>query len=724
MAEKEATVYIVDVGRSMGECHNGRPVTDLDWAMRYVWDRITTTIATGRKTATLGVVALRTDDTVNDLEGDPNFANISVLLGLGQALMPDVRKLRESIKPSHTNKGDAVSSIVIAMQMIITFCKKLKYKRKIVLVTNGSGVMSGDGLDQITEKIKEDNMELVIIGADFDDLEYGIKEEDKDSRKAENEALLRKLAEDCDGVFGTLQQAITELELPRIKVTKSMPSFKGFLQLGNSNDYDTAVRIPVERYFRTYVAKPPSASSFVLRSGASAGQEESGSSATVTAPGASQPSEENTLTAVRMSRTYQIKDDSAPGGKGDVERDDLAKGYEYGRTAVHISQIDENITTLETFAGLELIGFVQKNKYDRYLHMSNTNVIIPQRANDKAALALSSFIHALFEVESYAVARLVTKEAKPPFMVLLAPSIEPDYECLIETQLPFAEDVRSYRFPPLDKVVTVSGKVVTEHRNLPSHSLQDAMSKYVESMDLEYKNDDGELVNTLPIEYSYSPLLHRIESAVRHRAVYPKDPVLDPSDRLTKFAEPVEEMVNKSQPYLQKLMTIADVKKVPPKTKGRKRQREAEKPLSGLDVDALLNQEPKRAKLSPENAIPEFKQLLSRADSVEVILDAVKQMAGIIENLIRHSLGDANYDRVIEGLGTMRDELVDYEEPAAYNDFLRKLKEKILGEELGGDRKELWWLIRRKKLGLIDKEMSERSEVEAKEAKEFLSSSE
>lgn len=97
-------------------------------------------------------------------------------------------------------------------------------------------------------------------------------------------------------------------------------------------------------------------------------------------------------------------------------------------------------------------------------------------------------------------------------------------------------------------------------------------------------------------------------------------------------------------------------------------------------------------------------------------------MAGIIENLIRHSLGDANYDRVIEGLGTMRDELVDYEEPAAYNDFLRKLKEKILGEELGGDRKELWWLIRRKKLGLIDKEMSERSEVEAKEAKEVSSS--
>lgn len=123
--------------------------------------------------------------------------------------------------------------------------------------------------------------------------------------------------------------------------------------------------------------------------------------------------------------------------------------------------------------------------------MSNTNLIIPQRANDKASLALSSFIHALFELESYAVARLVTKEAKPPLIVLLAPSIEPDYECLVEVQLPYAEDLRSYRFPPLDKVVTISGKVVIEHRNLPSDSLQDSMNKYVDSMELEYKDEDG-----------------------------------------------------------------------------------------------------------------------------------------------------------------------------------------------------------------------------------------
>lgn len=44
MAEKEATVYIVDVGKSMGKKRSGRDEPDLDWAMRYIWDKITCTV--------------------------------------------------------------------------------------------------------------------------------------------------------------------------------------------------------------------------------------------------------------------------------------------------------------------------------------------------------------------------------------------------------------------------------------------------------------------------------------------------------------------------------------------------------------------------------------------------------------------------------------------------------------------------------------------------------
>lgn len=104
------------------------------------------------------------------------------------------------------------------------------------------------------------------------------------------------------------------------------------------------------------MAKPPPASSFVLRSD---GQETAQSSATAI-PDADHG--DNQLTSVRNARTYQADDQDAPGGKIDIERDELAKGYEYGRTAVHITESDENITKLETEAALDLIGFIPKDK--------------------------------------------------------------------------------------------------------------------------------------------------------------------------------------------------------------------------------------------------------------------------------------------------------------------------------------------------------------------------
>lgn len=155
---------------------------------------------------------------------------------------------------------------------------------------------------------------------------------------------------------------------------------------------------------------------------------------------------------------------------------------------------------------------------------------------------------------------------------------------------------------------------------------------------------------------------------------------------------------------------------VPPKAKGRKRDREIDKPLSGLNVEELLQTE-KRVKISPDNAIPEFKQSLVNSQDLDAVKDAVKQMSSIIESQIRHSLGDANYDRAVEGLGTMKEELVAFEEPTLYNDFIRNLKTKLLGNDLGGDRREMWWYIRKNRLGLIDKRLSELSDVTEEEAR-------
>ena len=40
MADKEATVFVIDLGASMGKATQGRQLNNLDWSMQYVWDKI------------------------------------------------------------------------------------------------------------------------------------------------------------------------------------------------------------------------------------------------------------------------------------------------------------------------------------------------------------------------------------------------------------------------------------------------------------------------------------------------------------------------------------------------------------------------------------------------------------------------------------------------------------------------------------------------------------
>lgn len=62
--------------------------------------------------------------------------------------------------------------------------------------------------------------------------------------------------------------------------------------------------------------------------------------------------------------------------------------------------------------------------------------------------------------------------------------------------------------------------------------------------------------------------------------------------------------------------------------------------------------------------------------------------------------------------------MIEVEEPGVYNTILRKLKEKLLKGELGGERKDFWYEVRKNRLGLVDKKSSERSDVSEERARE------
>lgn len=166
-------------------------------------------------------------------------------------------------------------------------------------------------------------------------------------------------------MYGNVSEAINMLSVPSVKAYRPYFPYKGKLTLGDPKKYpETTMSIDVERCFKTHVQKPVSATSFA--SSTPTLNRASGIQSSQTALGNSEvadgPSTGGDLSVVRSARTYKVNDASIPGGKRTVEREELAKGYEYGRTAVHLSESDENVTKLETTEGFEIVGFVPIDK--------------------------------------------------------------------------------------------------------------------------------------------------------------------------------------------------------------------------------------------------------------------------------------------------------------------------------------------------------------------------
>ncbi len=157
-------MYIVDLGASMAERHGGRSESNLDWGMQYIWDKICTTVAASRKTWTVGVVGLRADETRNALQDEEGYDNIAVLQEIAPMSLTALRTLSTRIQPSRSKTGDAVSAVIVATDMIGKAApKRLKFNRKIVLLTDGLGPIDGDDFDDLAHQINDLGIQLVVM---------------------------------------------------------------------------------------------------------------------------------------------------------------------------------------------------------------------------------------------------------------------------------------------------------------------------------------------------------------------------------------------------------------------------------------------------------------------------------------------------------------------------------------------------------------------------------
>lgn len=242
----------------------------------------------------------------------------------------------------------------------------------------------------------------------------------------------------------------------------------------------------------------------------------------------------------------------------------------------------------------------------------------------------------------------------------------------------------------------------------------------------------------------YSPVIHRVNQAIRARAVDPDAPVGEITPLLIKYSKPSAKLVTNAKREIEALKKAANVKKgesvvwrrgeglayantapaAPPKVIGKRQREPSKKPISNIDIEAILSEGllSRKKQITQDNSIPEFKQALRllsmESDDEKHFVSAVNDMTKVIHTLIRDSMGDQHYDRAIENVGVMREQLISLEVPGLYNDFLNDLKTKLKSGALGDDRRDFWVKIRFPgRLGLIHKGQSEYSNISEEDAR-------
>ncbi|RDD39534.1 X-ray repair cross-complementing protein 5 [Trichoplax sp. H2] len=430
---------------------------------------------------------------------------------------------------------------------------------------------------------------------------------------------------------------------------------------------------------------------------------------------------------VKIERSYHLNDED----ETEIERENLAKGYKYGKTIVPWLKIDEESMKLKAAKCLSVLGFTKSENVKRHWLMGDGVVVFMPAPNDEpAGVAFSALVQALYETDKVAVVRYVYRNNSQPKLGILFPQIKATYRSLLFIQLPFMEDIRQYTFASL----------TTNKKNVPTDDQLDLVDDLVTSMDLSraYRDDDGELIEALKPKLTFNPVLQRSYQCIQHRALNPDDALPRPDPVITRYLSPSQDVTATCASHFQKIKDSFGIVHVQKKKK-RDDGTAASIFKDNIDLALELDTSSKRAKdsnstadvdfsissLSKENVtevgtvqpVQDFKAMINQKDE-DRFEEACKQMKSRIWQLVMDSIGSQLFPKAMDCLKALREECVRLGEPAVFNQFLQDMKDK-LSNAFGRD---FWLLVVEGEITLISVQESSESDVTVADAKSFLKS--
>ncbi|KAI5943643.1 X-ray repair cross-complementing protein 5 [Manis javanica] len=699
---KAAVVLCMDVGFAMSNSVPGEE-SPFELAKKVMIMFLQRQVFAARKDE-IALVLFGTDGTKNALACKDQYQNITVHRHL---MLPDfdlLEDIERKIQPG-SQQADFLDALIVCMDVIKqeTVGKKFE-KRHIEVFTDLSSPFSKDRLDTIISNLKITGISLQFF------LPFPVVKEDGTGDRQNG-----SMHSDHDGPSFPLK-GITEQQKKGIQVVKEvMMSLEGVDGLDEIYSFSDSLRQlcvfkKIEKSSMRWPCDLTIGSNLCIKIVAykSILQEKLKCWTFVDA---------RTLKKedIRKETVYYLNDDD----ETEVSINDTIQGFRYGSNIVPFSKVDEKQMKYKLEGKcFSVLGFCRSSQVQRKYFMGDKVLKVFAAKDDQAAaVALSSLVHALDELDMVAIVRYAYDKRSNPQVGVAFPFIKDTYECLMYVQLPFMEDLRQYMFSSLKN----------NKKYTPTEAQLNAVDALIDSMSLVKKDEEENIIEDLfPTTKIPNPQFQRLFQCLLHRALHPQEPLppipqhivnmLDPPSEVTvncqaplseiKTLFPLTEAIKKKDQVTAQNIFPDNCEEGPTFKKFKAEEGEAPFSISSLAEGSVT-------KVGSINPAENFRVLVrQKRVSFE---EASQQLTNHIEQFLDTN-GTLYFMKSMDCIRAFREEAIQFSEEQRFNDFLKTLREKVEIKQLN----HFWEIVVQDGITLITKDEASGSSVTAEEAEKFL----
>ncbi|KAI5152637.1 X-Ray Repair Cross-Complementing Protein 5 [Manis pentadactyla] len=653
----------------------------------------------------IALVLFGTDGTKNALACKDQYQNITVHRHL---MLPDfdlLEDIERKIQPG-SQQADFLDALIVCMDVIKQETVGKKFERRhIEVFTDLSSPFSKDRLDTIINNLKITGISLQFF------LPFPFGKEDGTGDRQNG-----SMHSDHDGPSFPLK-GITEQQKKGIQVVKEvMMSLEGADGLDEIYSFSDSLRQlcvfkKIEKSSMRWPCDLTIGSNLCIKIVAYKSILQEKLKKSWTFVDARTLKEED----IRKETVYYLNDDD----ETEVSINDTIQGFRYGSNIVPFSKVDEKQMKYKLEGKcFSVLGFCRSSQVQRKYFMGDKVLKVFAAKDDQAAaVALSTLIHALDELDMVAIVRYAYDKRANPQVGVAFPFIKDTYECLMYVQLPFMEDLRQYMFSSLKN----------NKKYTPTEAQLNAVDALIDSMSLVKKDEEENIIEDLfPTTKIPNPQFQRLFQCLLHRALHPQEPLPPIQQHIVNMLDPPSEVTVNCQAPLSEIKTLF------PLTEAIKRKDQvtaqnifpdnreegltfkkfkAEEGEAPFSISSLA--EGSVTKVGSVNPAENFRVLVrQKRASFE---EASQQLINHIEQFL-----DTNetlyFMKSMDCIRAFREEAIQFSEEQRFNDFLKTLREKVEIKQLN----HFWEIVVQDGITLITKDEASGSSVTAEEAEKFL----